>query len=111
MALEQQVCSIHPEREAVARCPGCHRYFSREYVAEHEGKMLCTFCLDKLVGSEKKTTGSWASMTLTMLVGAAGVMSMCLIFILVGHVLSSLPDSFHTGIQKEEYAEKKEAQE
>ena len=45
--LTQQRCFEHPEREAASRCPGCRRYFYRECVTEHDGRVTCQSCLRK----------------------------------------------------------------
>ena len=37
--------TIIGSREAVARCPQCHRTFCRECICDHEGKALCSDCL------------------------------------------------------------------
>jgi hypothetical protein len=43
--LARQQCFRHPGREAVVRCPSCHRDFCRECVTEHEDRYLCSECL------------------------------------------------------------------
>lgn len=44
----QQRCWNHDTREAVCRCPECGRSFCRECVTEHEARLLCAQCLNKL---------------------------------------------------------------
>lgn len=44
-ALAAERCRNHADREAAARCPECRRYFCRECVTEHEGRMVCAGCL------------------------------------------------------------------
>jgi hypothetical protein len=44
----QQRCWNHDTREAVCRCPNCGRSFCRECVTEHEARLLCAPCLNKL---------------------------------------------------------------
>ncbi|MFP4054916.1 MAG: rhomboid family protein [Phycisphaerae bacterium] len=41
----QTRCHNHPQREAAARCPECGRFFCRECVTEHEGRVICSACL------------------------------------------------------------------
>jgi hypothetical protein len=43
--LARQQCFNHPGREAVVRCPGCHRDYCRECVTEHDDRYLCSVCL------------------------------------------------------------------
>ena len=47
MELTLQRCLIHADREAIVRCPACGNYFCRECVTEHEGKFLCSNCLQR----------------------------------------------------------------
>ena len=47
----QQRCWNHDAREAVCRCPECGRSFCRECVTEHEARLLCASCLNKLAGA------------------------------------------------------------
>jgi hypothetical protein len=43
--LSLQRCFHHEEREAVSRCPNCGRFFCRECVVSHEGRLLCSSCI------------------------------------------------------------------
>ena len=43
--LARQRCFTHGAREAVCRCPQCRRFYCRECVTEHEGRLLCSSCL------------------------------------------------------------------
>lgn len=43
--LALQRCFHHEDREAVSRCPNCGRYFCRECVSPHEGRLLCSPCI------------------------------------------------------------------
>ena len=51
--LHQQRCFNHALREAVARCPECTRYFCRECVTEHDGRVVCAACLARLAQAAK----------------------------------------------------------
>ena len=52
-------CFNHPEREAVARCPECGRFYCRECVTESDFRVLCATCLAQ--GSiQEKRSRSWA---------------------------------------------------
>jgi hypothetical protein len=43
--LARQQCFNHPGREAIVRCPSCHRDYCRECVTEHDDRYLCSACL------------------------------------------------------------------
>ena len=43
--LARRQCFNHPGREAIVRCPSCHRDYCRECVTEHDGRYLCSACL------------------------------------------------------------------
>jgi hypothetical protein len=43
--LSTRQCFNHAAREAVAKCPGCGRFFCRECVTEHDSRVLCAQCI------------------------------------------------------------------
>ena len=45
--LFEQRCANHADREAAARCLECGRFFCRECVTEHRGRLLCAACLGR----------------------------------------------------------------
>lgn len=47
IALASRRCHLHRGREAAARCPPCGRFFCRECVTEHDGRLLCAACLER----------------------------------------------------------------
>ena len=94
--LSQQRCFHHGRREAVARCPECKRFFCRECITEHEDRVICATCLKKLVGETVSETGRGAKVKLLFL-AAMGFFCLWMIFYSLGHVLLSLPSSFHDG--------------
>ena len=49
-----QRCFRHDGREAAARCPGCRRYFCRECVTEHDGRLLCAACVAGTVSRPRR---------------------------------------------------------
>lgn len=92
--LAQQRCFNHAEREAVARCPECGRFFCRECVTEHDGRALCAACLKKLVRVPLlKRRGVMQFLHFAQ--GVAGVVLAWFCFYLLGERLLSLPDEFH----------------
>ncbi len=48
-------CFHHEDREAVCRCPNCARYFCRECVAPHDGRLLCSPCVLNLAAAASDT--------------------------------------------------------
>jgi hypothetical protein len=92
--LVQQRCLHHPEREAVARCPECGRFFCHECVTEHEDRVICADCLPRLARREGKRRG-WFADAGRLLLCAAGALLVWLYFFVIGRALLSLPDPFH----------------
>ena len=94
--LLHQRCFNHLLREAVARCPECHRYFCRECVTEHEDKVLCAACLGIRTDagiSRRDRFGGLARMVHLVL----GGMLLWIFFYYLGQILLSLPSAFHEG--------------
>jgi hypothetical protein len=94
MDLTFQRCLIHPDREAIARCPGCAKYFCRECVTEHEGRFLCSDCLQKRsapVQSAQRPTG-WLMAAVTNIIGLAVAW---FFFYLIGRLLILIPPNLH----------------
>ena len=94
--LVQQRCYRHDQREAVARCLECERFFCRECVTEHHDRVLCSSCLEKQVVT-KQTGTSKAVLFYRVTQFAFGGMTIWLLFYLVGHLLLSIPSAFHEG--------------
>ncbi len=96
MSLLHQKCFNHAQREAAACCLGCGRFFCRECVTEHQGRMICAPCLSAQTRPASRHAGAFRT-----LVGlaqfAGGVAAAAVFFYLAGSVLVSLPDSFHEG--------------
>jgi len=94
--LSQQRCAHHAEREAAARCPRCGRFYCRECVTEHEGRLFCASCLrGTSSGSDRRRARfRWILWTVEILL--CFVLAW-LFFYLSGRVLASLPTSFHEG--------------
>jgi hypothetical protein len=91
-ALVHQRCLNHAEREAAARCPNCRRYYCRECVTEHDGRVTCAECLAKVVApaiSERVRWVGWAALSIL------GMFVAWLVFYYLGAFLSRMPASFH----------------
>lgn len=97
MSLVAQRCFTHQSRGASGRCPGCIRFYCRECLTEHEGRVLCTRCLHALNRPAllpKIGAGGWSM----RLVGAVlGLFAGYLFFLLIGRLFLFLPPSFHDG--------------
>ena len=93
MSIAQERCSNHPSREAVARCPECGRYFCRECISEHEGRVICAFCLKHL--SLKPIRRYRLAGLVRVAQVVAGVLLLWLSFYLLGKALLTIPSSFH----------------
>ena len=94
--LTEQRCFNHLSREAVARCPQCKRHFCRECVTEHEGRVLCSACLNTLQTPRKKERHWRAAASLVGHCAVAFVIVWAA-FYYVGQLLLMLPSAFHDG--------------
>lgn len=93
--IAHQRCFNHAGREAVARCPGCNRYYCRECVTEHEGRVLCAAC----IAQEKTRAGGPPHRRLIWQVAQFLLALLVLwgFFYALGQGLLALPSSFHEG--------------
>lgn len=94
--LHARRCVRHPSREAAARCPRCTEFFCRECVTEHEGKLLCSSCLAKVVAKEEGR-GRRIALIRRAVTLTGGVAMLWLIFYAVGVLLLKIPPDFHDG--------------
>lgn len=90
--LAHQRCRQHPTREAVVRCPVCLRYYCRECVTEHRGRMMCASCLAE-IGSSSTSAPGVRSVGL-IFSGAGGLLLAWLIFYYLGVALARIPSDF-----------------
>jgi len=94
--ISRQRCHNHPGREAVALCTACGRSFCRECVAEHDDRMFCASCIEKLLRPSSSMRISFSD----IFAGAQsllGIVITWLVFYYLGQMLLSLPSSFHDG--------------
>lgn len=96
MNLVDQRCFNHVAREAAARCPQCRRFFCRECIAEHAGRMLCTLCLQQLAASLQQNRARWNLLFLALQFVAA-LFFLWIFFYTIGIALLKLPAAFHDG--------------
>ena len=89
-------CFRHAAREAVGRCPECRRYFCRECLVEHERRVICSTCLDRLVTQKAQSPSRWIGFSLAghLLLGL--FVGWCF-FYLLGSILLKTPASVHEG--------------
>lgn len=95
-ALLTQRCVLHHEREAVARCPECTRFYCRECILEHEDRVLCARCLSKRASSAV-AKGSRFGPVLRSFGAVLGVLVAWWFFDLIGRGLMLIPADVHEG--------------
>jgi hypothetical protein len=86
-----QRCSNHAMREAAVQCPSCKRFFCRECVTEHQGRMICVSCVTTQIAAQPRARfrARWTIMA------AAGILLAWLLFYYLGLTLSRIPSEFH----------------
>lgn len=97
-SLAQARCYQHVSREAVARCPDCERFYCRECVTEHDGRMICRSCLKLLLESENQQKVGWFSTVGGSVFAIIGFIFGVGVFYLIGRLLLRIPSNFHNGI-------------
>ncbi len=94
--IERKRCSLHSQREAVAQCLECQNYFCRECVTEHDDRVLCSGCLDR-VAEERFTRKKGFRFIRGTVSFFTGLIIVWFFFYMVGSTLLKLPASFHEG--------------
>ncbi len=90
-------CFHHVDREPVARCPECSRYFCRECVSDHDGRLLCSDCLLALTNQQEEQQQARIKKLLPPLQLIFGLLAAWLAFYFVANSLLSLPATIHDG--------------
>ncbi len=98
--LTKQRCYNHARREAAVRCPGCHKYFCRECVSEHEEQLLCILCLQKQRTSPATLKERLRPLRLLFRTALTFVL-LWLAFYSLGKGLLLLPHAFHEPVSYE----------
>jgi hypothetical protein len=94
--LSQQRCLNHPAREAAARCLECGRFFCRECVTEHGGRLMCTPCLGRAArGPLLRRRGMVGALRVAQFL--TGLLALWFFFYCLGQALLSIPSAFHEG--------------
>ena len=100
-ALHQTKCINHEAREAVARCPSCKHFFCRECITEHEGRVICASCLQKLVAAQQEQDSRPKKQRFVAAGGflraVFSLLALWILFYAIGQFLLLFPDSFHSG--------------
>ena len=99
-AVSQRRCFHHALREAAARCPICRRYFCRECVTEHAGRVICASCLRKTAEKAGRKGGAlakWARGAALVGVTAMTFTMAWFCFYSLGAWLLRQPVMFHEG--------------
>jgi hypothetical protein len=94
--IRSQRCFVHPDREAVARCPGCGRFFCRECVTEHEDRVLCAACIARSAAVPVQGQGPWRWLVQSVEM-CFGVLLGWLFFYYLGRVFAWLPEILPKG--------------
>jgi len=89
IALER--CWNHAAREAVCRCPGCARFYCRECVTEHEGRLLCAACVAG-VAARPHRRATWLGKLAGPAAAAAGLLIAWLAFYGTARLIAELTD-------------------
>lgn len=93
-----QRCLHHPSREAVARCAECGNPFCRECIAEHDQRIICATCLQRLLKPVEVKRRPWGLMVRQTAGSLGGFMLAWLCFYCLGRMLLMLPSSFHVAV-------------
>ena len=96
--LSRQRCANHRDREAAARCPECRRFYCRECVTEHSGRVICAACLQqKLQPHSPKKPSAWRHTASLSMQAALGFLLLWLFFYTLGQILLRIPSPYHEG--------------
>jgi len=94
--LAYQRCFNHAQRDAVARCPECTRFFCRECITEHDDRVICSACLAKLARVPLLQRRGFAS-AFQFIQCVLGLIVVWFFLYLVGEALLAVPASYHEG--------------
>ena len=81
-----QRCWNHDRREAVCRCPECGRSFCRECVTEHDARLLCAVCLQRLTRAVRPASSGLRKLVPTAMT-IAGILLAWVIFYSAGEAM------------------------
>ncbi len=98
--LAQKRCRNHAQREAAGRCPECERFFCRECLTEHEGRVLCATCLAAGAADTARSKIPLAGLGRVFQLAVA-VTVLWIFFSSFGRAVVLLPDTFHEDVYKQ----------
>lgn len=79
----------------MARCPSCARFFCRECVTEHDGRLACAECLRLAAAPVARAAVPWR-LWLRPLGALAGLLLAWMIFYYAGQLLTRVPPPART---------------
>ncbi len=90
-------CTIHADRRSTARCPSCRKFYCRECITEHEGKLTCATCLSLSLEerAKPKQRRRWNLVPVIQVIIA--LMVSWAVFYLFAATIRDVPDEFHDG--------------
>ncbi|MCP4625118.1 MAG: rhomboid family protein [bacterium] len=94
--ITHQRCHNHMQREAVARCPECARFFCRECITEHEDIVICAACLRNQVKPSGNSTDRFGGL-LRLGHFFLGFLILYILFYYFAQILLAIPADFHEG--------------
>jgi hypothetical protein len=95
--LSARRCLHHPEREAVARCPECARFFCRECITEHDDRIICADCLRLAIKPKQTKRKGFFRVVRGVCLWGISVFLAWIYFYFAGRLLITIPSSFHEG--------------
>ncbi|MGD1090468.1 MAG: rhomboid family protein [Bryobacteraceae bacterium] len=89
-------CWHHSSREAAVRCPECRRFYCRECVTEHQGRMVCAACVARLAG-RAAVDASGLHRLAWIAAAVGGLLLAWAVFYYLGVMLARIPSDFFGG--------------
>ena len=96
-SLVHQRCFNHLEREAVAKCPACDRFYCRECITPHADRVICASCLKKEHVVEAPAKRRFSTRWLLPIKAFTAFVIAWLFFSMIAGALLKIPSSFHDG--------------
>ena len=101
MDFAQSRCFHHAQREAVARCPGCSRFFCRECVSEFKGRLLCAQCVAARTNHADHARRAWLAPIRPITRFLIGLLLVWTCFFILGKALLAVPSTFNDAVTQE----------
>jgi hypothetical protein len=96
-SLVHQRCFNHLEREAIAKCPACGRFYCRECITPHADRVICAPCLKKEHPAEAPAKRRFSTRWLLAIKAFTAFVIAWLFFSIIAGALLKIPSSFHDG--------------